>query len=68
MNFDYEDYPDSANVLQLQQEETFSEVVNISQRFGDKAFILRMKSTEAASILLDNSLDFCYIDAQHGIY
>jgi hypothetical protein len=67
-HFNYEDYPDTSNVNQLDQNDAFQYVVNTTLRYGAKSTILRMSSLEAAAILLDDSLDFCYIDAQHGIY
>ncbi|MDP7291685.1 MAG: class I SAM-dependent methyltransferase, partial [Verrucomicrobiota bacterium] len=33
--------------------------------FGERSIIWRMTSEQAAFAMLDNTLDFCYIDADH---
>lgn len=37
-----------------------------AQKFGDRAIIHKMWTTKAAPLVEDNSLDFIFIDADHG--
>lgn len=37
-----------------------------AKRFGDRAIIHKMYTNEAAELVEDNSLDFVFIDADHG--
>eukprot|EP01042_Synura_sphagnicola_P002207 gene2207-2637_t len=65
--FTYDEYPDRANEEQQKQDQAFESVYNKTQRYGAKSVMLRMTSLEAANLLFDQSIDFVYIDAQHGM-
>lgn len=43
----------------------YLECVKELSQFGLRSVVLRMLSVEAASLFLNESLDFCYIDANH---
>lgn len=65
--FTYDEYPDRVNEEQHKQDQAFESVYNKTQRYGAKSVMLRMTSLEAANLLFDQSIDFVYIDAQHGM-
>lgn len=47
-------------------EQNYQRVVNGAKRFGNRAIIHKMTTTEAAELVEDNSLDFIFIDADHS--
>jgi len=65
-HFDFEEYPDMSNEEQEKQDLAFETVFNATRVHGSRAALMRMTSLEASMIILEKSLDFVYIDAQHG--
>ena len=64
-NFDAGEYIDISN---RNDDEHILLYVNTTLRlrsFGERSIIWRMTSEQAAFAMLDNTLDFCYIDADH---
>jgi hypothetical protein len=61
-----ESYNDVANVPQDAQRENLSSAFDRIYPFGEKATIIRATGERAVNLFLDNSLDFVYIDANHG--
>lgn len=64
--FGANDYVDVSNVPQPQQDELYLETIRRLLPFQRRSVIWRLTSKEAAEILPDDSLDFCYIDADHS--
>jgi hypothetical protein len=65
LHYDHEAYVDLANVPQSVHDLYF-EICNAAlKEFHERVSILRMFSHEAAVQILDGSLDFVYIDADH---
>jgi predicted O-methyltransferase YrrM len=62
------EYVDGTNVLQEEQDYVYSQAYSMSEKYGEKATILRMTSLDASFLFMDNSIDFCYIDAQHDYF
>lgn len=58
-----EEYDDSSN--HSQHENVFIDAMNNIKTFEDRAFMWRMDSVNACEFVVDNSLDFIYIDANH---
>ena len=64
-NFDTDEYIDIAN---RNDDEHILLYVNTTLRlrfFGERSIVWRMTSEQAALAMPDNTLDFCYIDADH---
>lgn len=59
-----DEYDDSSNALY--NDTSYSEAMKSIQGFEDRAFMLRMKSSQAIDLFADESLDFIYIDANHA--
>lgn len=57
-------YLDGCNAVDMQR--AFDRTRVAVAPFGDRARILRMFSVTAAKLFADNSLDFVYLDANHG--
>lgn len=47
-------------------ERYYQDLVNFSKQHQDRAFILKEYTTEAARKFVDGSIDFVFIDADHG--
>jgi len=60
------DYIDVSNVPQQQQDALYLQTVRRLLPFERRSVVWRITSKEAADILPENSLDFCYIDADHS--
>jgi hypothetical protein len=65
MEFPAADYIDIANVPQAQQTELYMMTIRRLHPFGCRSKILRLKGDEAVMLFRDESLDFCYLDADH---
>ena len=63
--FSQADYQDSSNVTQSKQDANYSTTIKRLMPYSDKSVIWRLTSKEAAELIADNSLDFCYLDADH---
>ena len=64
-NFDADEYVDISN---RSDDEQILLYINTTLRlspFGKRSTVWRMTSEQAASAMPDNTLDFCYIDADH---
>lgn len=59
-----DEYDDASNALY--NDTSYSEAMKSIQGFEDRAFMLRMKSSQAIELFDDESLDFIYIDANHA--
>jgi Methyltransferase domain len=60
------EYPDAMNTLTQEQfDEKFNTVKQRFAQFGDRVEFLRMTSSEAVSMFVNESLDFVYIDGNH---
>jgi len=64
-NFDEEAYVDIANRSDDQQILIYANTSVRLAPFGVRSFIWRMTSEQGASVMPDDLLDFCYIDADH---
>jgi hypothetical protein len=60
-----EAYVDIANVPQPQQEAYYQETVARLAPFGGRSSVCRMTSVDAASKVIESTMDFVYIDARH---
>jgi hypothetical protein len=60
---DISEYDDSSN--HAKHSDAYSSAMSSISGFEDRAFMLRMKGDDAASLFQDESLDFVYIDANH---
>ena len=58
-------YVDIANVPQARQDELYVQTLQRLLPLEGRSVVWRLTSREAASILPDGSLDFCYLDADH---
>ena len=65
-HFDENDYIDASNVNQIEQDKSFQVTINLTNSFAHRLGFLRMTSFDAAQMIFKETLDFCYIDAQHG--
>lgn len=65
----YEDYKNSlnpdGNFLKNDMKDVFSEYEKSIKGFESKVVTLKMSSEEASNVILDNSLDFIFIDGNH---
>ena len=59
-------YQDSANVAQIQQDKLYCDTIKRLLPYADRSVIWRLTSQEAASLVPEGSLDFCYLDADHS--
>ena len=64
--FPKSEYRDSANVSQAEQDALYRATVKKLMPYAARSVIWRLTSTEAADLIPDNSLDFCYLDADHS--
>lgn len=60
------DYADVANVSQAQHDEFYRTTIQRLMPFQDRSVIWRMTSKEAAGLIRDQALDFCYLDGDHS--
>ena len=66
-HFDENDYIDASNVNQIEQDKSFQVTIKLTKPFAHRLGFLRMTSFDAAQVIFNETLDFCYIDAQHGL-
>ncbi|MBM3838681.1 MAG: tetratricopeptide repeat protein [Verrucomicrobia bacterium] len=64
--FSQREYQDSANVSQANQDQLCCDTIKRLMRYAGRSVIWRMTSREAAPLVPDGSLDFCYVDADHS--
>lgn len=64
--FQADEYVDVSNVSQELQDANYIESIKRLRRFGSRSTIWRLLSKQAASLIDDSSLDFCFIDAGHS--
>ena len=65
--FDLEDYKDGMNMLTQEQfDQKYAAVRERFNKFGNRVEFLRMTSSEAAALFQDESVDYVYIDGNHG--
>jgi len=64
-NFDEESYVDIANRSNDEQILIYAGTTIRLASFGQRSVVWRMTSEQAAMVMPDNTLDFCYIDADH---
>lgn len=62
------EYRDSANVSQAEQDALYRTTVKKLMPYAARSVIWRLTSKEAADLIPDNSLDFCYLDADHSFH
>ena len=60
------EYVDVSNVSQSQQDGLYKKTIRRLMPFERRSIIWRMTSREAAELLPESGLDFCYIDADHS--
>ncbi|MBI4663443.1 MAG: tetratricopeptide repeat protein [Verrucomicrobia bacterium] len=60
------EYVDIANASQAEQDRFYQRTIKRLMPFQRRSTIWRLTSQEAAGLLPDESLDFCYIDADHS--
>ncbi len=65
-NFDAGDYVDWSNRTDDEQIFLYANTTLRLRSFGERSIVWRMTSEQAASVIPDNTLDFCYIDADHS--
>jgi len=65
-HFPKDDYIDKANCEDEQHLDLYADTTLKLRKFGERSIIWRMTSEEAAKIMPDKTLDFCYIDADHS--
>jgi tetratricopeptide (TPR) repeat protein len=63
--FPSNEYVDSANVQQARHDDYYKETIRRLMPFQSRSVIWRLTSEQAADLIADHSLDFCYIDADH---
>lgn len=66
IEFPTSEYRDSANVAQSKQDELYRSSIKRLLPFQGRSVIWRLTSIEGAELVPDNSLDFCYLDADHS--
>ncbi len=59
----HEEYDDASN--HREHIDAYSQAMDNIKGFEDRAYMLRMKGEHACDFILDGSLDFAYIDANH---
>jgi tetratricopeptide (TPR) repeat protein len=59
-------YADVANVSQAKQDELYRSTIRRLMPFGGRSVIWRLTSGEGAELIPDQTLDFCYLDADHS--
>ena len=64
-NFDASEYIDIANRTDDKQILLYASTTLRLRPFGERSIVWRMTSEQAADAMPDNTLDFCYIDADH---
>jgi len=65
-HFPKDDYIDKANCEDEQHLDLYADTTLKLRKFGERSIIWRMTSEEAAKIMPEKTLDFCYIDADHS--
>ena len=65
-NFEEDKYVDIANITTEQHLDLYADTSLKLRTFGERSIIWRMTSYEASRIIPDESLDFCYLDADHS--
>jgi tetratricopeptide (TPR) repeat protein len=64
--FSSQQYVDVANVQQSRHDDYYKGTIRRLRRFQGRSIIWRLTSQQAADLIADQSLDFCYIDADHS--
>jgi len=64
--FGQNEYIDVSNVPQQQQDALYLQTIRRLLTFDRRSVVWRLTSKEAAEILSNDTLDFCYIDADHN--
>jgi Methyltransferase domain len=62
---DRDEWVDIANVAQDEHDRLYERTKERLSRFGSRSTVWRMTGEEAATRVLDHSLDFVYLDARH---
>ena len=65
-HFEDSEYIDMANYTNEQNLDLYADTTLKLREFGERSIIWRMTSEEAAKIMPEKTLDFCYIDADHS--
>ena len=65
-NFNVDEYVDINNRSNDEQTLYYAKTTLRLRSFGDRSIVWRMTSEQATIIIPDNTLDFCYIDADHS--
>lgn len=65
-NFNVDEYVDINNCSNDEQTFYYANTTLRLRSFGDRSIVWRMTSEQAAKVIPDNTLDFCYIDANHN--
>jgi len=65
-NFNVDEYVDINNRSNDEQTLYYANTTLRLRSFGDRFIVWRMTSEQATIIIPDNTLDFCYIDADHS--
>ena len=65
-NFNVDEYVDINNRSNDEQTLYYANTTLRLRSFGDRSIVWRMTSEQATIIIPDNTLDFCYIDADHS--
>jgi len=60
------DYADVANVSQAEHDEFYRTALQRLMPFQARSVVWRMTSKEAAGLIRDQALDFCYLDGDHS--
>jgi tetratricopeptide (TPR) repeat protein len=60
------EYTDVANVSQAKQDGLYRSTIKRLMRFEGRSVIWRLTSREAAELVPDQTLDFCYLDGDHS--
>lgn len=64
--FSQTEYQDSSNVAQDKQDEICRGAIKRLMPYSDRSVIWRLTSKQAAGLVEDGNLDFCYLDADHS--
>ena len=65
-NFNVDEYVYINNCSNDEQTFYYANTTLRLRSFGDRSIVWRMTSEQAAKVIPDNTLDFCYIDADHS--
>lgn len=65
--FSVHEYADVGNVSQATQDECYKTTLERLMPFQSRSVIWRLTSKDAAALIEDESLDFCYLDGDHSL-